>query len=287
MKCTHLDSRLHLLLWLVAIPFAAALAWPAHAADSQPCPKEGGCAEETSAPASPEAAPVDHAAAEATAPALAKSGGASSSVCDLAASGEPLWKVGGDDAAAATSVFVLGFSRSGRLGWLEQRTSARDGAAEWTVHVTALANGRAVATQTYRAAKGGVASLCARHARDVASLLRANGVTTTEAGALKQPATDSDPTAVEVRAAKFDPGNGGAFDLVLRGSAGSKVIGILPHAEGAAPPAVLGFIRSPFERRVAVPVTEVAAGPRGRTETRLQFYGGRLDRGWTPDETAP
>ena len=93
---------------------------------------------------------------------------------------------------------------------------------------------------------------------------------------------------MELRAAKFDDGSGGgAFDLVLRGSAGSKVIGILPHAEGAAPPAVLGFIRSPFERRVAVPVTEEAAGPRGRTETRVQFYGGRLDRGWTPDESAP
>ena len=106
--------------------------------------------------------------------------------------------------------------------------------------------------------------------------------------ALKQPATGSDPTAVELRAAKFDDGTAtGAFDLVLRGSAGSKVIGVLPHAEGSTPPAVLGFIRSPFERRVAVPVTEEAAGPRGRTETRVQFYGGRLDRGWTPDENTP
>jgi hypothetical protein len=276
-------KRSHLPLF-VTISLAAALPAPARA-DSQPCPKEGGCAEPAGAPATPEAPPADHPAAESKAPTLAKSGGASSSVCDLAASGEPLWKVGGDDAPAATSVFVLGFSPSGRLGWLEQRTGARDGAAEWTVHVTALANGRAVAMQTYRAAKGGVASLCARHAREVASLLRANGVTTTEAVALKQPATDSDPTAVELRAAKLDAG--GAFDLVLRGSAGSKVIGILPHAEGAAPPAVLGFIRSPFERRVAVPVTEVAAGPRGRPETRVQFYGGRLDRGWTPDESAP
>ncbi len=208
-------------------------------------------------------------------------------VCDLAETGDPLWKLDGDDARAATSVFVLGFSPSGRLGWLEQR-NARDGAVEWIVHVTALANGRSVATQTYRAARGGVASLCARHAREVASLLTANGVTTTGAVALNQPAVDGDPTAVELRAATFETGGGDrAFDLVLRGSSGSKVIGILPHAEGTAPPAVLGFIRSPFERRVAVPVTEEAAGPRGRTETRVQFYGGRLDRGWTPDESQP
>jgi hypothetical protein len=287
MKCSHLVFRLQLLPVLVTIPFAAALPSPARA-DSQPCPKEGGCTESTAAAAANEPAPAEPPVDEPKAPPLAKSGRASSSVCDLAANGDALWKVGGGDAPAATSVFVLGFSPSGRLGWLEQRTTARDGAAEWTVHVTALANGRSVATQTYRAGKGGVASLCARHAREVASLLRANGVTTTQAVALKQPATDTDPTAVELRAATFDDGTGGsAFDLVLRGSAGSKVIGILPHAEGAAPPAVLGFIRSPFERRVAVPVTEEAAGPRGRTETRVQFYGGRLDRGWTPDESTP
>jgi hypothetical protein len=280
-------KRSHLVLVLVTIPFALALPSLARA-DSQPCPKEGGCEEPASVPAAAsEAAAPDRPVAEPKAP-LAKSDRASPSVCALAANGEPLWKIGGDEAPAATSVVVLGFSPSGRFGWLEQRTTARDGAAEWTVHVTALANGRSVATQTYRAGKGGVAALCARYAREVTSLLRANGVTT-QAVALKQPATGSDdPTAVELRAARFDDGNGsGAFDLVLRGSAGSKVIGTLPHAEGSAPPAVLGFIRSPFERRVAVPVTEEAAGPSGHTETRVQFYGGRLDRGWTPDESAP
>jgi len=287
MKRSHVVD---LLLVLVTVPFAAAVPSPARA-DAQPCPNEGPCAEPASAPAADtagEAAPADRPVAEPKAPPLAKSGRAGSSVCNLAANGEPLWKIGGDDAVAATSVFALGFSPSGRLGWLEQRTTARDGAAEWTVHVTALANGRSVASQTYRASKGGVAALCMRHAREVTSLLRANGVTTTEVVALKQPAVDSDPTAVELRAAQFDDGSGGrAFDLVLRGSAGSKVIGILPHAEGAAPPAVLGFIRSPFERRVAVPVTEQAAGPRGHGETRVQFYGGRLDRGWTPDQGTP
>ena len=216
------------------------------------------------------------------------SGRAHPAVCELAETGDPLWKIGGKigggDAPDTTSVFVLGFSPSGRLAWLEQRTGAADGAAEWTVHVTALANGRSVAAQTYRASKGGLAALCARHAREVASLLAANGVATTGAVALKQPAVDSDPTGVELRAAKLDGASeGGTFDLVLRGSAGTKVIGILPRGEGAAPPAVLGFIRSPFERRVAVPVKEEAAGPRGRIETRVQFYGGRLDRGWTPD----
>jgi hypothetical protein len=219
---------------------------------------------------------------------LAKSGRAHPAVCELAETGEPLWKIGGgDDAPDTTSVFALGFSRSGRLAWLEQRTATADGAAEWIVHVTALANGRSVAAQTYRASKGGLAALCARHAREVASLLAANGVTTTGAITLNQPAVDSDPTGVELRAAKLDGASeGGTFDLVLRGSAGTKVIGILSRAEGAAPPAVLGFIRSPFERRVAVPVKEQAAGPGGRIETRVQFYGGRLDRGWTPEADA-
>ncbi len=216
-----------------------------------------------------------------------KIGRAHPAVCELAETGDPLWKIGGGDAPDATSVVVLGFSPSGRLAWLEQRTGAADGAAEWTVHVTALANGRSVAAQTYRSSKGGLAALCTRHAREVAALLAANGVTTTGAVTLKQPAVDSDPTGVELRAAKLDgTSEGGSFDLVLRGSAGTKVIGILSRAEGAAPPAVLGFIRSPFERRVAVPVKEEAAGPRGRIETRVQFYGGRLDRGWTPDTDA-
>ena len=260
MKC------LHLALVLVTIPFAA-FAEPT--VDAEP-----------KADAEPRDAAVPN-------PPLAKSSRAHPAVCELAETADPLWKIGGGDLPAATSVFVLGFSPSGRLAWLEQRIGAADGAAEWTVHVTALANGRSVATQTYRASKGGLAALCTRHAREVASLLKANGVTTTSAVALKQPAVDSDPTGVELRAAKLDGGSeGGAFDLVLRGSAGSKVIGILPRAEGAAPPAVLGFLRSPFERRVAVPVKEEAAGPRGRIETRVQFYGGRLDRGWTPDADA-
>jgi hypothetical protein len=286
----------HLALVLVTISCATVLSTPAHA-DEPPCPKEGGCAEPAVPAGARDEQPADRPVAEPKAP-LSKSGHAQLPVCDLSETGEAVWKepvwkgpvskIDGDDAQSATSVFVLGFSPSGRLGWLEQRTSAHDGAVEWSVHVTALANGRSVATQTFRAAKGGVASLCARHARDVAMLLRANGVATTGTVALKQPAVDSDPTAVELRVAQFDAGSGGgAFDLVLRGSAGSKVIGILPHAEGAAPPAVLGFIRSPYERRVAVPVTEVAAGPRGRSETRVQFYGGRLDRGWTPDESQP
>lgn len=273
MKCSHLA-----LLLSVSIPLAAA-AEPNVVAETK-------VEAEPKADATPKVDTEPKPSSETKAP-LAKTGPARPALCELAETGDPLWKLGGGDAPAATSVFVLGFSHSGRLAWLEQRTGAPDGPAEWTVHITALANGRAVATQTYRAAKGGLSALCTRHAREVASLLAANGVATTSAVALKQPAVDSDPTGVELRAAKLESGNDGeAFDLVLRGSAGSKVIGFLQRAEGAAPPAVLGFLRSPFERRVAVPVKEEAAGPRGRIETRVQFYGGRLDRGWTPDADA-
>jgi len=71
------------------------------------------------------------------------------------------------------------------------------------------------------------------------------------------------------------------------GPSGSKRIGHLWRAdpgEGAPPaaaPAVRGFVRSPFEPRVAVLVTLELLGIEGIKQTSVWFFGAWLDRGWT------
>jgi len=64
-------------------------------------------------------------------------------------------------------------------------------------------------------------------------------------------------------------------EIVMQGAAGSKVLGRLPASAGEA--RALGFIRSPFEERVAVLVLtkDAASGRPG-----LRVLGGRLDKGW-------
>jgi hypothetical protein len=73
----------------------------------------------------------------------------------------------------------------------------------------------------------------------------------------------------------IQPGPSSGSQVVMQGPAGTKVLGRLPAAAGAAK--ALGFIRSPFEERVAVFVSSKRA-PSGRLELRV--LGGRLDKRW-------
>ena len=50
--------------------------------------------------------------------------------------------------------------------------------------------------------------------------------------------------------------------------------------------AVLGFLRSPFEPRVAVAVAQPT--PNARRSPTIRFFGGRLDKRWkSPAAPAP
>jgi hypothetical protein len=94
--------------------------------------------------------------------------------------------------------------------------------------------------------------------------------------ALEQPAPGKDPTGVELRSGP----KARSIDVVLRAAAGEKKIGALTQVGGAAPPSVLGFLRSPFEPRVAVAVSQAPAN--ARRGPTIHFFGGRLDKRWKP-----
>jgi hypothetical protein len=61
----------------------------------------------------------------------------------------------------------------------------------------------------------------------------------------------------------------------MLGEKGSAVIGRVRAAKERAE--LLGFLRSPFEARVATMV--LTRGPK-EGELALQVFGGRLDKGW-------
>jgi hypothetical protein len=66
-------------------------------------------------------------------------------------------------------------------------------------------------------------------------------------------------------------------EVVLRGQHGSKVLGTIASSPEAT--RALGFLRSPFEARVAALVLAKSANGAGIT---LHVFGGRLDKGWKP-----
>jgi hypothetical protein len=189
--------------------------------------------------------------------------------------GKPLLAIAGMEGRPSLTVFALGFSATGRLAWLEQRSTA-GGGVEWTVRVVDLINDRQLAEKTYRS--GAVSTLCTRQGAEVTGLLGENGITAGVDLDLEQPGTDKgkDPTGVELRAATGAP----TIDVVLRAAAGEKRIGTLRQAAGTAAPTVLGFLRSPYEARVAVAVVQSVAD--AKRNLALHFFGGRLDKRWTP-----
>ncbi|HEY7373676.1 MAG TPA: hypothetical protein VIF57_16055, partial [Polyangia bacterium] len=171
--------------------------------------------------------------------------------------------------------FALGFSASGRLAWLEQRAGADARGVEWTVQLIDLINDRALPGKVLRAG-GDVTAMCKAHAAEVSSLLADSDIQPVGDLALEQPAPGKDPTGVELR-----PGSkAGSIDVVLRAAAGEKKIGALTQAGGGAAPAVLGLLRSPFEPRVAVAVSQAQAN--ARRGPTIHFFGGRLDKRWKP-----
>jgi hypothetical protein len=216
--------------------------------------------------------------------------------CDRDADeGKPTIDVPGPGPQAALAVFALGFSASGRFAWLEQRRAAGAGAVEWSLHVTDLVDDRALAAQSFTVKRKGLVGLCVRHGRELARALAENGINSRVPSTLEQPEPSKDPVAVEFRrahAAEATDEGPMLNDLILRGRAGSKRIASLPDAQAApggntaGAPKVLGIVRSPFERRVAVAVAHDVVATNGAHSTVVQFFGGRLDKGWKSDDAS-
>jgi hypothetical protein len=160
---------------------------------------------------------------------------------------------------------VLGFAPSGELAWLTA-APGEGGGTLWTVHVTNLVNDREVVARTYRTASPTPEAFCAEHRAEAGLLLADNAVTGGDFSAFDRAGRDSEPLTVSI-----DPGK----EIVMHGAQGSKVLGKLPASAGEA--RTLGFIRSPFEERVAVLVL-ITDGKTGRPGLRV--LGGRLDKRW-------
>jgi hypothetical protein len=195
--------------------------------------------------------------------------------------------VTGGAAAPPPSVFALGFSTAGRFAWLEQRRSTDGARTDWALNVTDLVDDRRVTTQKFTVKRDGLIGLCVRHGRELARVLAENAIDGRAGSTLEQPRPSKDPVAVEFRRARVVPEAGHAsHDLILRGHTGSKRIASLEETEArpgdspSLPPKVLGFMRSPFEQRVAVAVARHVPGPNGDRTTVVEFFGGRLDIGW-------
>jgi hypothetical protein len=170
------------------------------------------------------------------------------------------------------TVHVLGFVPSGELAWLEGR-GGPTGATVWTMHVSNLVNDREVTARTYRTDRPTAAAFCAEHGMDAGTLLSTQGVTSGQFSGFDKPTVDGAPLSVQIQPASSSTKS--TKEIVMQGTRGTKVLGRLAPHTGAAK--ALGFIRSPFEERVAVLVLvkEAASG-----RPSLQVLGGRLDKGW-------
>ena len=180
-------------------------------------------------------------------------------MCDKGSNQRPIFEGDG------LTVHVLGFAPSGELAWLEA-TAGEGGGTTWTLHVNNLVNDCELAVRTYRTGRPGAEAFCAQHRAAAGVLLSERGVSVGAFSAFDKPTIDGAPLTVLIQ-----PGN----QVVMQGPSGTKVLGRLRAAAGTAKP--LGFIRSPFEERVAVFVSikHAATGRQG-----LRVLGGRLDKRW-------
>jgi len=200
--------------------------------------------------------------------------------CGPSPEGKPLVPIPGDDRLPVLSVFALGFSPTGRLAWLEQRVGAEGRGVDWSIHIVDLSNDRALPGKTFRAARDR-ATMCAQHSAEVTGLLHDAGIVAAVDLTLDRLRNGRPPISAYLR----PEADTTVFDVVLYSSAqGEKTIGVFRPGDDLYLPQVEGLLRSPFEPRVAVALSgRAGADVRG---VRIRFFGGRLDKGWTPPSTA-
>ncbi len=184
-------------------------------------------------------------------------------LCDKRSKRQPLFQADG------LRLHVLGFAPSGELAWLAAG-AAPAGGTLWTLHVTNLVNDREIAARTYHTAGSTPDAFCAEHRVDAGLLLAERGVSSADFSAFDKADVDGGPLTLSIQRASA---SGEA--IVMEGAPGTKVLGRLPASVTEA--RTLGFIRSPFEERVAVLVVTKDAAT-GRLAARV--LGGRLDKRW-------
>jgi hypothetical protein len=202
--------------------------------------------------------------------------------------GKPLVPTPGDERLPVLSVFALGFSPTGRLAWLEQQVGAEGRGVDWSIHVVELSNDRALPGKSFRGAPD-VATMCAQHGAEVSGLLHDAGIVSSLDLALEGSPSGGGRLSAWLRPSSLSVwlnpgGDPNVYDVLLHGPEGNKKLGVIRPGDDVYWPQIAGLLRSPFEPRVAVTLG-AQAGDKVRG-MRFRFYGGRLDKGWTPPSTA-
>ena len=209
----------------------------------------------------------------------------------LAPDAKPIIEVAGRGSRPPFAFYALGFSKSGRLAWLELRQGFDSEGYTWILYVVDLNSDRQLVEREFDFKSANVQSLCARHDAAIARVLDKLDVERGHTLALEQPEATLPPTTVELARGRRDrEASKTPYRVLLRGKDGVKQLGTLWRVEvdsGDAPlgvPKLAGILRSPFEPRVAVLVTQQMIGDEGAALTRVRVLGARLDRGWRTAE---
>jgi hypothetical protein len=199
----------------------------------------------------------------------------------------PILELPATDRHAPLSLYAIGFSPSGHFAWLERRRAFDREKTEWSIHIVDLVNDHFLAERWFQTRQPDVAAVCEKFGPTIALMLDKNGIQAVTATALEQPVSTSDPTGFDVRAGAPDGASGKTpYDVILRSRAGGKILGSVYRVDmtaGEPPlgePKIRGMLRNPFERRVAVFITQDMIGGGGIVTPVVSVLGGRLDKGF-------
>ena len=200
---------------------------------------------------------------------------------------KPIIEVAAKRARAPLAVYPLGFSRKGRLAWLESRLGFDSDQYNWLLYVVDLSTDRQLVEREFLMKSASVQALCARHEATIARVLDKMEIERGPALPLEQPDAARDPSAVDLVAGRRDrEAHKTPYRVMLRGKDGVKQLGVLWKVDvdsgepPVGPPKLAGILRSPFEARVAVVVTQQMVATEGAEISLVKVLGGRLDRGW-------
>ncbi len=199
----------------------------------------------------------------------------------------PILDIGAADRHAPLAVYAIGFSPSGHFAWLERRRAADPEKTEWSLHIVDLVSDHFLAERWFETKRADVAGVCEKFGPAIAILLDKNDIQAVTASAFEQPSAANDPTGFDLRPGSPDAESGKTpYDVILRAKGGGKRLGSLYRVEvtaGEPPlgePKIRGMLRNPFERRVAVFVTQDMVGSDGLQIPVVKVLGGRLDKGF-------
>ena len=199
----------------------------------------------------------------------------------------PVLEIAAAERRAPLSVYAVGFSPNGHFAWVERRRAFDPEKTEWSLHVVDLVSDNFLAERWFTTRQADVPAFCQKNGTTIALMLDRAGIQGVAATSFEQPASTSDPTGFDVRAGATDAESGKTpYDVILRSRNGGKRLGSVYRVDvtaGEPPlsePQIRGMLRNPFERRVAVFVTQSMIGSEGVEIPVLKVLGGRLGKGF-------